>query len=321
MSQEVFKQRKSTNTEETARYAVEEGTLEYAIYDTYIGIRKFRGIAKKVVIPEEIDGKKVTKIEKKAFLSNKNVQEIMLPQTIEEIGDWAFAHAENLKKITIPRSDFQKGKELFLGCNRLREMILHGTEEEKERDDNDGINRMLAVAVRYLHDYFLLAPLEIRKEQWIARWDEKLLKLIQTDDLDGFEELWTCGEEDYEGKDYDIKSYPVEKRKGKLRLAYFRLLHDFGLTDQMKQSLQIYLKDHTKGTKEPESWDIVILEHPENIAYYQVFAQAGCVNEENFDSLIDDMKDVNAQMKAFMFQYKEKHFPKKDAFSEFDLGW
>lgn len=315
------KNRQQKDSTEIGKYTLEEGTLEYLICDTHVAIRRFRGIARKVVIPEEIEGKEVRKIEKKAFLSNKNVHEIVLPETVEEIGDWAFAHTENLRSITIPRRDFQKGKELFLGCNRLREIIMHGTEVEREQDQKDGINRMLAVAVRYLHDYFLLSPLEVRKKQWIAQWDEKLIKLIQTDDLDGFEELWTCGEEDYEGKDYDIKSYPVEKRKGKLRLAYFRLLHAFQMSDEVKATLQNYLRAHTKGTNEPESWDILMEEHPEEIEYYQTFAEAGCITQDNFDALIEDMKDANAQMKAFMFQYKEEHLKKKDAFAEFDLDW
>ena len=48
---------------------------------------------------------------------------------------------------------------------------------------------------------------------------------------DGFEELWTCGEEDYEGKDYDIRSYPVEKRKMKLRVVFFRLLFPYRISN------------------------------------------------------------------------------------------
>ena len=97
---------------------------------------------------------------------------------------------------------------------------------------------MLALAVTVLHDYFLFDPVEAGTAEWVRRWDEKLMDLIELDDLDGFEELWTCGEEDYEGKDYDIKSYPVEKRKMKLRVVYFRLLYPYKLSEEMNNSFE-----------------------------------------------------------------------------------
>ena len=111
---------------------------------------------------------------------------------------------EQLRTITIPYHVLNRGKELFLGCRRLREIVLNGTEEERALRTSQGIGRMLALAVTILHDYFLFDPTNVGKDEWVKRWDEKLLALLALDDLDGFEELWTCGEEDYEGKDYDI---------------------------------------------------------------------------------------------------------------------
>ena len=301
--------------------SIEEGTLAYIEEKEGISIKRYRGIGSKAIVPHEIDGKPVTSIGRKAFLSRKTLKEIVLPDTITEIGDWAFAHTEELKKIVIPRRELTRGKELFLGCRNLEEMILSGTEEEQFQDKKDGMGRMLALAVTVLHDYFLFTPTEVRDDAWIKRWDEQLLKLVRLDDLDGFQELWTCGEEDYEGKDYDIESYPVEKRKLKLRIIYFRLLHPYKISQEVKDELQQYLHDHTKGTKEPEAWEVLLEEHAEDIAYYQVFTEAGCVNEENFDDLLTDMQEVNAQMKAYMLKYKEEHLTKKDAFAAFELDW
>ena len=286
-----------------------------------VSIRRYRGIGERVEVPSQIEGKPVTAIEKKAFLSCKTIREIRLPDTIEEIGDWAFAHAEKLKVICVPNHSLRHGKELFLGCKRLREIVLSGTEEEKARRSTEGIGRMLAMAVTVLHDYFLFAPDEAGKDAWIKRWDEKLKGLMELDDLDGFEELWTCGEEDYEGKDYDIKSYPVEKRKMKLRIVYFRLLHQYGISDDMKTYLMEYLSRHTKGTPTPEAWDIIIEEHRDELVYYKIFAEAGCVMEDNFDALLSDLEDVGAEIKAYMLRYKEEHFGQRDAFAAFELDW
>ncbi len=155
----------------------------------------------------------------------------------------------------------------------------------------------------------------------MKRWDEKLLALVMLDDLDGFEELWTCGEEDYEGKDYDIRSYPVEKRKMKLRIVYFRLMHPYRISDDMYRALREYLRSHTKGTDAPEAWELILEEHAEELEYYQVFADAGCITEDNFDSLLEDMKDCGAEIRAYLLRYREEHFAARDAFAAFELDW
>ncbi len=303
---------------EESIFEIDGDQFVYMPYREGIAIKKYRGSHKRVQIPEQIAQRPVIALEKKAFLSCKSVHEIVLPESIEEIGDWAFAHAEQLRNIWIPCPHLHNGKELFLGCKRLRE-IIYSTTQQEEREN--GLSRMLAMAVTVLHDYYLFDLEEVGSDAWIKRWDEKLIRLIELDDLDGFEELWTCGEEDYEGKDYDIKSYPVEKRKMKLRILYFRLLHPYKLSETVKKKLEGYLAEHTKNTQAPEAWDIIIEEHRDELAYYEVFAHAGCVTEDNFDELIADMVHVNAEIKAYMLRYREENLEKKDAFAAFDLLW
>lgn len=285
--------------------------LAYAPYKNGIVIKRYRGIATTVEIPAYIDEKPVIAIEKKAFLSCKTIKEVSLPDTMEEIGDWAFAHAERLRTITIPNRALTRGKEMFLGCLRLKEICIREQEELRTL----GLARMLAMAVTVLHDYFLFEPLEVGTEPWVTRWDAKLIDLIRLDDLDGFEELWTCGEEDYEGKDYDIKSYPVEKRKMKLRIVYFRLLHPYKLAPEIVQELKDYLKTSR------EAWDIIMEEHADDLAYYKLFADAGCITEENFDTFLTDLADAGAEIKAYMLKYKDEHLKAADAFSAFELDW
>ncbi len=297
------------------------GQLIFMPYKEGYILKQYCGIGTTVILPPQIEDRKVLGVERKAFLSCKTVRSVILPDTIEEIGDWAFAHMEQLRTITIPHHVLNRGKELFLGCRRLREIVLNGTEEERAFRTSQGISRMLALAVTVLHDYFLFDPTNVGQEEWVKRWDEKLLALLALDDLDGFEELWTCGEEDYEGKDYDIKSYPVEKRKMKLRVVYFRLLHSYKLSDMVKNTLQAYLCRHTKGTDAPEAWELIVEEHHSALDYYRIFAEAGCITEDNFADLLEDVKDSDAEIKAFLLRYKEEHFDRKDAFAAFDLMW
>lgn len=287
------------------------GQFSYIPYKNGVSIKRYRGTAAKAEVPAYIDEKPVIAIERKAFLSCKTIREIKLPDTITEIDDWAFAHAEQLRTITIPEHELTRGKELFLGCLRLKEIRVGVSENFSEL----GLGRMLAMAVTVLHDYFLFDPTDVGSDAWMKRWDTKLLELIRLDDLEGFEELWTCGEEDYEGKDYDIKSYPVEKRKMKLRLVYFRLLHPYKLSLQTESELKHYLKETS------ESWDIIREEHAEDLEYYKLFAAAGGITAENFDFLLMNLADSNAEIKAYMLKYKEKHLGAADTFAGFELDW
>lgn len=297
------------------------GQLVYAPYKKGVAIRRYRGIAQRVIVPPEIEGKAVTAIERKAFLSCKTVQFLSLPNTIEEIGDWAFAHMEQLCSVRVPRLPLSCGKELFLGCKRLREIVLWKSQDEWSEYVSQGLYEMLAMAVTVFHDYFLFDPLDFGNDAWVKRWDEKLMTLVELDDLDGFEELWTCGEEDYEGKDYDIKSYPVEKRKMKLRIVYFRLMHPYKISNDTREALRTYLCRHTKGTDTPEAWELITTEHQNDLEYYQVFADSGCITEDNFDGLLEDMRECGAEIKGYLLRYKEEHFAAKDVFAAFDLGW
>jgi hypothetical protein len=288
------------------------GNITYVPYKKGIEIRKYRGVDEKIVIPETIDDKPVISIAKKTFLSCKTVREITLPDSIEEIGDWAFAHAENLRTLYMPRKDVSRGKELFLGCKRLKSIELRDLPENLK---DCGLERMLSLGVTVLHDYFLFSPMDVGSDSWVKRWDEKLIALIELSDLDGFEELWTCGEEDYEGKDYDIKSYPVEKRKMKLRIVYFRLLNPYKLDNNTKQKLEKYICDSK------EAWDIIMEEHRNELEYYKIFTEAGAATDRDFATLIADMDNVSAEIKAFMLRFKEDNSVKEDAFSAFELDW
>lgn len=89
----------------------------------------------------------------------------------------------------------------------------------------------------------------------------------------------------------------------------------------MNSRLQEYLRRHTKGTQTPEAWELIIEEHPQELLYYQVFAASGGITEQNFDSLLEDLRDGSAEIRAYLLRYKEEHFAPKDVFASFELDW
>ena len=85
---------------------------------------------KKIVVPSEIDGVKVTTIGRLnndylyIGLSSPYVEEIVLPETIKEINCGAFAGCINLEKINIPSNVNSIGAYAFWYCGKLEDLTV-----------------------------------------------------------------------------------------------------------------------------------------------------------------------------------------------------
>lgn len=80
-------------------------SFEYAENDDGgITIKKFTGSEKDVIIPDTINGKKVTNIGDSAFENCSNIKSIIISKNITSIGDWAFYQCIAIDSITIPNS-------------------------------------------------------------------------------------------------------------------------------------------------------------------------------------------------------------------------
>ena len=83
------------------------------------------GKSKILNIPSKIKGKTVTEIEENAFYSsNNNIEEIIVPSTVEKIGDYAFDNIETLKKITLSEGVKEIGQTCFGENTSLSEINL-----------------------------------------------------------------------------------------------------------------------------------------------------------------------------------------------------
>lgn len=72
-----------------------------------------------VVVPESINGIKVRSIGSGAFKDCYKIEKIILPDTIEDIGEYSFISCVNLKEINIPKKVSAIGKFSFYGCGKL----------------------------------------------------------------------------------------------------------------------------------------------------------------------------------------------------------
>ena len=92
---------------------IKGGVLDYRRAENEVSIIQGRAVESRMEIPDEIEGLPVTKIEKKAFLSSKQLKEIILPRKLKSIGDWAFAYCSQLKSVWLPKKNLSV-EEAFL---------------------------------------------------------------------------------------------------------------------------------------------------------------------------------------------------------------
>lgn len=298
-------------------HTLADGSLYYEVYKNHIEITGFQGLAGEVCVPSYIDDFPVTAIGKKAFLSKKNLRKIILPETIERIEDWAFAYCSELAYVGLGAKQHTEeahcavsfGRAVFLDCFALREIEIEGRDKQ--------LAVLLAAAVTKLNAYYLLEIPEVGSAEWFAKWDAAMLNILHTPDLEGYAKQVLCGEEDYGSTDQG--AFVKEKRKGKVRLAFLRLLCPIGLVESSKAELEAYLQNHTKGCESEEAWEVVLAEYGDERAYYQLFAELGCVHADNLPALLADIGEEKTEMKAYFMRYKEEKLGYEDFFGGLEL--
>ena len=110
-----MQQRQFENGKEIYYYEIEDGKVHVA---------RFEGHASRIELPPQIEGCPVAVIERKAFLSRKNLHAVALPDTTEEIGDWAFAYCDNLTEVSLPGRNVRFGRAVFKNCGKLKRIVV-----------------------------------------------------------------------------------------------------------------------------------------------------------------------------------------------------
>lgn len=102
----------------------ENGEYSYNVHKNgFVEIVKVLSQKDEIVMPTEIDGKKVAYIGKNAFL-NKNVKKIVLPNGILAVGDSAFSELEELEYVSLPESLMVICEDAFYNCGKLKDVYF-----------------------------------------------------------------------------------------------------------------------------------------------------------------------------------------------------
>lgn len=82
---------------------------------------------KHVVIPEMIDGKKVTRIDDYAFDQDTDIVSVKMPDSITEIGESAFSGCSSLTTVALSENLESIGSGAFINCGKLTGISLPNT--------------------------------------------------------------------------------------------------------------------------------------------------------------------------------------------------
>lgn len=283
-------------------YETRYGRLQYREHKCGIEICGYHGTDIRIDFREIVKAldKPVVAIGKKAFLSCKTIQELILTDDVAEIGDWAFAYCMSLKKVQFLSKEIQFGKDVFKGCSKLEQILI-----------SEQIPGELLAAGLVLK---MQSPLQLpeSEQKWYQQFDEALIKFILMDDREGLVGNVVGGEEEYGTQEQDIQFFMHQKRMEKVKVIYLRLLYPLHLKAEIKDQLEYYLRTHTIGEQYTEAWQVLL--EAEDTRYAEVFLMADCFHKKNYQMIIDKLGTYYPEMNAMFLRYKSDMFKNEDFF-------
>lgn len=302
---------------EERKIAVGEKEYRFGRIGERAEVTGYSGQDIRLEVPPQIEGYPVSCIARKAFLGKKDLYAVALPESVEEIGDWAFANCTGLVEVSLPKREIRFGRAVFKNCGKLKRIGVREKNRMPHGEKCCEEPELLAAAVTLLDAYYLLDPKTAGSLEWLGKWDRKLSSVLRTSDQEGYISQSVYGEEDYIGT--DLEEYISERRKEKVRLAFLRLLHPRGLSAALREELETLLRSFTRGCGGGETWQVLLGEHGGDREYCRLFAELSCINGENFDGILQDMGEEHPEMKAFFLKFWEDQHGAEDFFQGLEL--
>lgn len=286
--------------------------------NTKISIVGYDGKSNYINVPCEIvhNGIRlpVTKLKKKVFLGNKYLAEVVIPNSISYIGDWAMAQCKSLQTVIIHpvKADGEInllfGRGIFDDCNSLKDICI-GTGEKNTRSA-----LMAALPMKLKADY-LLNSINIDDSSFLEKWDLCLLNLLRTDDYNE-ENYMSWGEEDSLKNKKDLRS---ESIINKISLCMLRLMKKDELLPSTRTVIMEYILRYNIGCESEETWKYITEKHGDDVEYFKLLADIGGVGDENIYKMLESLNEEFTEVKAYLIRYHRDNMREADAFSRFTI--
>lgn len=276
-----------------------------------------------VILPSEMEGQPLTIIGTKAFLSCRQVEKLILPETLEQVEDWAFAHMKGLQEISFPAKEILFGKKVFLGCDALQKAVLT-FDGNPVQGQYEGISYFLASVFRLSMDGIQqkLSNLRLAGDaegqwQWLSRYDDALgVYLMRPDDYD-FEPAF-IGWFDVEDVDDQRIGYMAEQKKKKIALTLKRLLYSERISEETETKLSKYLVEKVPAQvlelmKDTDS------EYAKDVKYFQIWQKIGGFKLYSPKFLLEQLEDGDPEVRSFLLECQLEEKSEEDFFENLEL--
>ena len=292
-------------------YQVDNETLTYIIENNSVFITGFEGSGVSLELPESIEGASVCGIGKKAFFGSRSLQYIILPETIEWIGDWAFCNCTQLQRIEFPRRPLRLGKGLFAKDEKLYEITC-----ESGNKKNNFLGRLLAAAVTLMDAEYLLDMMQAGGAEWYRQFDSRLLALLMEPPENALKNLVYCAEEDMGAKQ---EACLEEQERRKAYMALLRLAYPKQLEQETEDKLKVCLLDQN-GLQTHSAWEAVKkADGKEQLLFCDILLKSGGIREENLLSVLEDLGDTFVELKAHLLKAWEERKMQTSVWEKFAL--
>lgn len=257
----------------------------------------------------------ITEIGAKAFLSCKAVENVILPDTLEEIGDWAFSHAKGLRELVFPLKDVSLGKQVFLGCDSLEKISFT---KMGESTIPEGICYFMASYLRYFDNPRLLTfgNLQDEQQKWLESYDKALLECLDKP-LDADFKPVFIGWFDVEDIDSQLERHVKSTESIRLALVLQRLEYDVFLEDVMRKKLHDYLQQ-----KEAQTIGLFLddtQKYGGDIRYYKLWHVSGGLTGDVAAKLLETDRLADAEIRAYLLKIQLDVSNTTDFFDAFTL--
>lgn len=251
----------------------------------------------------DLSGTGLTSIENKAFFFEKGIRAVILPSTIEYVGDWAFAKCPNLERVTFPCAHHSGmfGRDVFGGCVRLSLIEFE--------DMDDCAARLLALCANRLSFDQLIRSDDIGKESWYEKWDICLATRLKSDDAEAKMSAALCGEEDisYDGigsvdgeMSGETGDFVKKEEYNRCALCYLRLSNDRYLSDNTRNTIEEYLIANRFGAGSEGSFYSIFEECGSDLSFLRIYLDTIKPDRDTLQDMIKILEPKDVFAKSYL---------------------
>lgn len=245
--------------------------IHYRVQDNEVEIIRCYGRDNRIIIPDKIDGKEVTKACAYTFSARKSeedkdcliyeteeeilgyedrllagemVEQVILPDTMREIGNYIFYGCKNLHTLEFSNRMMSVGSGAFTGCHSLNRLTVHMQEEKKTCVKEILGDLWQRIDVRLTEDTreaYLVFPEHY--EEAVENTPARILFTQHHGSGNNYRQCFYNKELDYQKYD---SLFSVAKVYDKLNvladMAFGRLLYPQCLTEQARTEYEEYLR-------------------------------------------------------------------------------